>query len=118
MKKLVFATIITALLISCSRNENKNPCPVVDKTLVPVVVKEGFQSKYPSDYVITWFKKDSIGYCAYFIQHINQRKLAGFTPSGTFVLEEIDINQDGNFEDSTEHTNPKGGSVCECEISE
>ena len=119
MKKLLFATLITALLISCSKNENndtENACPVVDKSLVPAVVKTGFQAKYPSDSVITWFKKDSIGYCAYFIQPVNQKKLAEFSSLGVFVSEESDIDGDDDFEDSTGHSNPKGNTVCECEI--
>jgi hypothetical protein len=119
MKKILFITVAIALLIACSKkenNEDENTCPVVDKSLVPVMVKSGFQTKYPSDSVITWFKKDSIGYCAYFIQPVNQRKLAEFTPLGVFVSEELDIEHDGDFEDSTGHSNPKNGSVCECEI--
>ena len=119
MKKILFASVVIALFISCSKNEkdeNKNPCPLVDKSLVPAVVKTGFQSKYPSDSVITWFKKDSIGYCAYFIQPVNQKKLAEFTPSGTFVSEETDIGPNGNFEDSTGNSGPKLTTVCECEI--
>ena len=118
MKKILFATIVIAFLISCSKDENENPCPVVNKNLVPAMVKTGFQAKYPSDSVITWFKKDSIGYCAYFIQPVNQRKLAEFTPMGTFVSEELDVDHDGNFEDSTGHSGPKGTTVCECEIPE
>lgn len=119
MKKVLFISGAIALLISCSKkenNENENICPVVDKNLVPVVVKSGFHAKYPSDSVITWFKKDSIGYCAYFIRPVNQRKLAEFSPLGVFVSEKQDIDGDNDFEDSAGHTNPKGVSVCECEI--
>ena len=121
VKKIFYTSVIIAFFISCSKNEkdeNENPCPIVDKSLVPAVVKAGFQSKYSSDSVITWFRKDSIGYCAYFIQPVNQKKLAEFTVSGTFVSEEMDIDQDGNFEDSTSNSGPKLTAGCECEIPE
>ena len=124
MKKLLFAVSVVALVVACSKeskkdgNETENLCPVVSASAVPAEVISGFQTKYPGDSVITWFKKDSIGYCAYFIQPVNQRKLSEFTPTGTFVSEELDTNQDGNFEDSTGHSGPKGETVCECEIPE
>ena len=124
MKKLLFALSVLVLVIACSKenkndgNESENLCPVVSASSVPPAVISGFQTKYPGDSVITWFKKDSIGYCAYFIHPVNQRKLSEFTSTGVFVSEELDTNQDGNFEDSTGTSGPKGTTVCECEIPE
>jgi hypothetical protein len=120
MKNLLFATAFVALLISCSKNEKnetENSCPVVDKNLVPAAVKTGFQAKYPSDSVITWFKKDSIGYCAYFIQLPSVKKLAEFSNAGVFISEEIDHPQEGNHEDTTSTGHNHVGG-CECEIPE
>jgi hypothetical protein len=121
MKWLVLIIAGITLLIACAKNEskeeNKNPCPVIDKNSVPALVKAGFRNKYPSDTVITWFRKDTIGYCAYFIQTPLIKKLAEFNNTGSFILEESDTNQDGNFGDSTGHTG-ETAEGCECEIPE
>ena len=42
--------------------------------------------------------------------------LAEFNNDGSFVMQEMDTNQNGNYEDSTEQT--KGSTGCECEIPE
>ncbi|HYM93419.1 MAG TPA: hypothetical protein VET23_04720 [Chitinophagaceae bacterium] len=137
MKKIIFLntipailgfalpTIITAVFfISCTKESKKdskeaeNACPAIAATAVPQVVKDSFAVHYPSMPVITWFKKDSIGYCAYFIQPVNQKKLAEFSGTGLFLSEEIDLNHDGNFEDSASNSNIKIPGVCECEIPE
>ena len=124
MKNILFAVITVALLIACNKegkkegDEKENHCPVIARSAVPLIVKDSFAVRYPSMTVNTWFQKDSIGYCAYFIQPVNQKKLAEFTGTGVFVSEEIDIDHDGNFEDSTGHSNPKMPGVCECEIPE
>lgn len=122
MKKILLTTaIFVAAFFSCSKKESNEPdtviCPTISKDAVPVVVTMAFQNKYPSDSVITWFSKDSIGYCAYFIQAPSMQKLAEFSNTGTFIQEEIDLNNDGNFEDST-GISPKGSTGCECEILE
>ncbi len=123
---LLLACFLTATLtiLSCSKeskkdgNENENHFPVIAATAVPQSVKDSFAVRYPSMTVNTWFQKDSIGYCAYFIQPTNQKKLAEFSKTGSFIKEEIDIDHDGNFEDSTGNSNPKVPGVCECEIPE
>lgn len=121
----IIAVILTSVLfLSCSKEEKKgsgeieNRCPIITAAAVPQVVKDSFAIRYPSMTVNTWFQKDSIGYCAYFIQSVNQQKLVEFTRTGFFVSEEIDMDHDGNFEDSTGHSSPKIPSVCECEIPE
>jgi hypothetical protein len=125
MKTFLIAMSVVASVVACSKegkngdHESGNHCPIVSPSTVPAVVVSGFKTKYPADSVIMWFKKDSVGYCAYFIQPVNQRKLAEFTPAGIFVSEELDIDHDGNFEDSTGNSGPKGSpEVCECEIPE
>lgn len=121
MKKILFYVAVTTLIISCSKNEkteNENHCPAIAATAVPQIVKDSFAVRYPTITVNTWFQKDSIGYCAYFIQPVNQKKLAEFSRTGVFISEEIDIDHDGNFEDSTGHSDPKLPGVCECEIPE
>ncbi len=125
---LLFAAIIAiagmVFFVACSKegkkdgNETENHCPVIAATAVPQAVKDSFTVRYPSLTVDTWFQKDSIGFCAYFIQLVNQKKLAEFTKTGSFIMEEIDLDHDGNFEDSTVHYNPKVPGVCECEIPE
>jgi hypothetical protein len=117
----VWIFIFSIPLSSCSKNEKKeseNHCPTIAASAVPQVVKDSFALRYPAMTVNTWFQKDSIGYCAYFIQPVNQNKLAEFTSLGVFVLEESDKDHDGHFEDSTGQSNPKIGSACECEIPE
>jgi hypothetical protein len=126
LSSFVILILIAASLFfaSCSKdgkkdnNENENPCPIIAATAVPQVVKDSFSIRYPLMTVDTWFKKDSIRFCAYFIQLGNQKKLAEFAKNGAFIMEEIDLNGDGNFEDSTGHSDPKFSSICECEIPE
>ncbi|MBI3720465.1 MAG: hypothetical protein HY252_17945 [Sphingobacteriales bacterium] len=118
---LIVALIFSIPFSSCSKEgkkENENHCPVIAATAVPQPVKDSFALRYPALTVTTWFQKDSIGYCAYFIQPVNQKKLAEFTKTGSFIMEEIDLDHDGNFEDSTGHSDPKLSGVCECEIPE
>lgn len=108
--------------LSCTKDEKKegkeaeNHCPVIIAALVPQAVKDSFAIRYPSTTVNTWFQKDSIGFCAYFIQSPNLKKLAEFSRTGAFILEETDNDHDGQYEDSTGHVGPKGSAGCECEI--
>lgn len=124
MKMILLAISVMGLLVACNKegkkegNESDNHCPNIAETAVPQIVKDSFAVRYPSMTVNTWFRKDSIGYCAYFIQPVNQKKLTEFTNTGVFIQEEIDIDHDGNFEDSTTHSGPKGPGGCECEIPE
>ncbi len=124
MKQVLIAFGVAAILASCSKEDKKkedekeNHCPEIAASAVPQTVKDSFSLRYPSMTVNTWFQKDSIGFCAYFIQPVNQKKLAEFSTTGNFLSEEIDIDHDGNFEDSTGHSNPKVPEVCECEIPE
>ena len=117
---VLMALVSSLIIISCNKEGKKegseNPCPVIAATAVPQVVKDSFAIRYPSMTVNTWFQKDSIGYCAYFIQPVNQKKLAEFSRTGAFISEEIDLDHDGNFEDSTGHSGTKVSGVCECEI--
>lgn len=124
MKTILFVAGFIGLLAACNKegkkesNETENPCPTIAASAVPQIVKDSFAVRYPSMTVNTWFQKDSIGYCAYFIQPVNQKKLAEFSKTGAFISEEIDIDHDGNFEDSTGHSDHKVPGVCECEIPE
>lgn len=120
MKKILLALSVVAVLTACKKesNETENHCPTVAASAVPAGVVSAFKTKYPADSVITWFQKESIGYCAYFIQPVNQRKLAEFTGLGVFISEETDNDKDGKFEESTGVAGPKGLSVCECEIGD
>lgn len=115
---LIFSIPFTSCSKEGKKDGNENHCPVIAASAVPQAMKDSFAVHYPSMTLDTWFQKDSIGYCAYFIQPVNQRKLAEFTTTGIFVMEEVDIDHDGNFEDSTGNSNPKVPSVCECEIPE
>jgi hypothetical protein len=123
MKIVLCEICAIGLLAACTKENNKdekeNHCPVIAASQVPSAVIAGFNAKYPSQSVVTWFQKDSVGFCAYFISAVNKKTLAEFTPTGTFVSEEVDIDHDGNFEDSTDTGGgPKENSTCECEIPE
>jgi hypothetical protein len=122
IKLIVSALGFVFVFETCTKekknNDNERLCPTVMAVLVPQIVKDSFAVKYPSVSVITWFQNDSIGYCAYFLQSGNIRKLAKFTTTGVFVLEEIDVDNNGDFEDTTGNSNPKKPGECECEISE
>lgn len=121
MKYTVLTAAAIILFIACKKKETTEPeaaaCPAISSSVVPAVVIDSFKSRYPSDSVLTWFRKDSIGYCAYFIMPVAQQTLAEFSNDGSFVQEEIDINHDGNFEDSTGES-PKNTTGCECVIPE
>lgn len=121
MKQIILTAAAIILFYSCTKKETteakEKACPTIDQGLVPAAVKSSFQNKYPSNSVITWFRKDSIGYCAYFLQSASIKKLAEFDNTGLFVKEETDNNQKGNFEDSTKVNGGKG-TGCECEMPE
>lgn len=130
MKKLTFLTATSAYLFfamfiisvsvfffSCKKegkDEKENLCPVVLASAVPQVVKDSFNVRYPATTVTTWFNKDSVAFCAYFITAANVEKLAEFANSGSFIKEEIETHQEGEHEDST-GTGVKAGTGCECE---
>lgn len=114
------AVIVLAFLISCKKGNNETAetpekdCPIVAANLVPQVVKDSFMHRYPMDSVQTWFNKDSVAYCAYFISS-GTEKLAQFSNSGNFVKEEIESNESNGHEDST-HTGKTTTTGCECEV--
>lgn len=124
MKKVILAILLFTSLVSCTKESKKEGseivkhCPVIPLASVPPAVLLAFQIKYPKETVISWFQKDSLGYSAFFNQLGNIRKLAEFTNSGELLSEKIDLDYDGNFEDSTGHTSTKTTTVCECSIPE
>ncbi len=121
MKTFFLDIFIITILASCNKKDNHEPetriCPAINRNAVPVVVIAAFQNKYPSDSVDTWFRKDSIGYCAYFIQNDSVEKLAEFSNTGSFIQENIDYDNDGDFEDSASLSTHKI-TGCACEIPE
>jgi hypothetical protein len=121
MKKIILLVVVPAILlfVACNKEgkekaENKNNCPVIAATAVPQVVKDSFAIRYPAITVTTWFNKDSVGYCAYFISATGDN-LIQFANNGMFIKEETAIYQDGQNEDST-GTGGKTTTGCECEI--
>ena len=114
----IMITLSAAVIfISCKKERKEkaeNYCPVVTANLVPQVVKDSFTVRYPATTVTTWFNKDSVAFCAYFITTANVEKLAQFANNGTFIKEEIEAHQDGQHEDSTGIGGKVGGG-CECE---
>ena len=72
MNRYVTVAALNVILIACTQKEvsepGSTPCPTISQALVPAIVQTAFFTKYPADTVITWFRKDSISYCAYFIQ--------------------------------------------------
>lgn len=124
MKKSILAILLFTSLLSCIKESKKdsseivNHCPVIALSSVPAAVLLSFQVNYPKETVISWFQKDSIGYSAYFNHLGNIRKLAEFTNSGELLTEKIDLDYDGNFEDTTVNMSAKKTTVCECSIPE
>ena len=119
MKKVLLLAVISATLIffSCKKEGKEQPenhCPVVAASAVPQVVKDSFALRYPATNVITWFNKDGVAFCAYFLTSANVEKLAQFADNGIFIKEEIETHQDGEHEDNTA-TGVKVNGGCECE---
>jgi hypothetical protein len=122
MKKIfLLATVLSIILfVACnkeSKEKSENTCPIVAASAVPQIVKDSFAARYPAVTVTTWFNKDSVAYCAYFMA-ASGNKLAEFANNGSFIKEEIEIHQEGQQEDTTGTANvgktPATG--CECEI--
>ncbi len=119
MMILVMLTFITSVIfISCKKDgkeKTENACPVVAANLVPQAVKDSFAVRYPATAVTTWFNKDSVAFCAYFITSANVEKLAEFANNGSFIKEEIETHQEGQHEDSTATGGKVGGCECDTE---
>ncbi len=119
MKKIFFAMLISvpAIFVACEKKEKEkaeNTCPTVAASAVPQAVKDSFAIRYPATSVITWFNKDNVAFCAYFITAANVEKLAQFANSGSFIKEEMEAHQVGQHEDSTTTVGKVNG--CECEV--
>ena len=114
MKKIVAIAIGLTMLVACEKMDNKKnkPCPIVTKETIPPAVITSLDAKYPGNSVEKWFNKDNSGYCALFTLN-GKKTLAQFNNDGTFVKEEIDVEQEGNHQDGK--TNDSG---CECEMEE
>ena len=119
MKKILLAILIAAPVIffACEKKEKdkaENICPTVAASAVPKAVKDSFTMRYPGTNVTTWFNKDSVAFCAYFITAANVEKMAQFANSGSFIKEEIETQQEGQHEDSIATVGKVNG--CECEV--
>ncbi len=118
MKKILLAILISgpAIFVACEKKEKEkaeNACPTVAASAVPQAVKDSFAIRYPATNVTTWFNKDSVAFCAYFITSANEEKMAQFANSGSFIKEEIETHQQGQHEDSTATVGKVNGCVCE-----
>ncbi len=119
MKKLFFIVFGLATLSSCEKGDlfdkkdKDNPCPVVSSEMVPSAVTTSFQMKYPNNTVDTWFNKDNVAYSAMFTLN-GKQTLSQFKNDGTFVKEEIEVDQQGEHEDN----NDDNDSGCECETED
>ncbi len=119
MKKILLAILISApaIFVACEKKEKEkaeNICPTVAASDVPQAVKDSFAIRYPATTVTTWFNKDSVAFCAYFITAANEEKMAQFANGGSFIKEEIETHQDGQHEDSTGTVGKVNG--CECDV--
>ncbi|MDQ6724379.1 MAG: hypothetical protein M3Z01_08980 [Thermoproteota archaeon] len=119
MKKIFFLLSLSAILYSCEKDkchekdkEVKNLCPIVLKNSVPLPVQDSFAVRYPADVVSTWFFKDSSNYAALFTDS-GIEKLAQFSINGAFISEQIEIQQEGDHQDSTSAGKSEG---CKCEV--
>lgn len=124
MKKLFFAFLTLTLWTACVKEGKKAEdepslhCPVISALSVPTEVLAAFQTLYPKQSALIWFKIDTAGYAAFFINSGNQRKLAQFSATGTFISEKMDVDYDGNFEDSTGLAASKTAAICDCVLPE
>ena len=121
MKKIILVMIavisVTVIFFACkkeAKEKTENPCPVVDASAVPQIVKDSFALRYPATNVITWFNKNNVSFCAYFKTSANMEKLVQFANNGSFIREELETEQEGQHEDSTA-TGVKVNGGCECE---
>lgn len=117
---IIVIFIFSASQISCKKEGKENAeklCPVVAPGAVPQLVKDSFAARYPATNVTTWFNKDSVAFCAFFVNSASIEKLAQFANNGSFIKEEVEIHQDGHHEDDT--TTVAGSKTatggCECE---
>jgi len=118
MKKIFLIVSVTVIFFACEKEGERNAenlCPIIAANAVPQEVKDSFTVRYPETNVITWFNKDSVAFCAYFIASPHQEKLVQFANNGSFIKEEIEIHQDGQHEDSS-GIGAKVNGGCECEI--
>lgn len=118
MKRLFLIAIIsTVVFVSCKKEKGETKeknCPVVAASLVPQVVKDSFMHRYSIDSVRTWFNKDSVAFCAFFVSSGGIEKLAQFSNDGNFIKEEIEANENNEHEDSTVAGKPT--TSCKCEV--
>lgn len=119
MKKVFLVVVISAttLFFACKKEGQEkveNHCPVVSESYVPQIVKDSFAVRYPATTVKTWFNKDSVAFCAYFITSTKLEKLVHFDNIGNFIKEEIESHQEGQYQDST-GTGVKWSGGCKCE---
>ena len=98
------------------REDDDNPCSVVDASLVPQMVRDSFAVKYPALSVTKWFNKDNIGFCAFFSTSTSTKKLAQFANDGSFVKEEVESDDQGDHKDNV--VAGKVATECECEVHE
>lgn len=121
MKKLVFVALVSTVtaFVACNKEgmeKSENMCPVVAASAVPQMVKDSFTVRYPGITVATWFNKDSVAYCAYFVAATSD-KLVHFSNSGSFIKEELEVHQEGQHEDTTGTASggktPETGCICE-----
>ncbi|MDQ2719870.1 MAG: hypothetical protein M3Z26_08960 [Bacteroidota bacterium] len=120
MKKifLITAVSVVAIFFACNKEgkeKSENICPVVAASAVPQAVKDSFAARYPATNVTTWFNKDSVAFCAYFITTGNIEMLAQFANNGSVIKEEIETQKNGQLEDSTGTVGKVNGG-CECDI--
>lgn len=88
-----FYLFILGIIMSSCAKEHKSDkeekhCPSIATSTVPKIVKDSFALKYLAMSAITWYQKDSIGHCAYFIRPVTQKVLAEFNPAGHFISED------------------------------
>ena len=120
MKKLLFAMVtVLALFAACKENDHQEPiCPTVDAELVPSIVKDSLAAHYPDVVVETWFKVDTLGFCAKFPQAPNT-VFAHFGTDGTFLEVEVhdangkEVDAD-NQQEEHHGDNKDGEDTCEC----
>ena len=109
MKKLFLLFVVASVvLISCDKDCDHDdlPCELVNSKLIPGIVADSVNAKYPGVVVLQWFNKDNKGYCAHFMVN-NKITSALFDNNGKFIRE-----GDDNKQQEGQHKDDDG---CECE---
>jgi hypothetical protein len=106
MKKIFFLFTAVMLLSSCADiglfHRKVKESSVINSELVPLIVKESFQEKYPEYIAEKWFKVNTNMYAVQF-ELKNRKKYAYFSNNGVYIDDEhYDLYDDDQYDEYME----------------